>query len=970
MDCVVCGKKFLSPAYLVRHQQRKHQRSKRSGRSPDEAQPHSDSSSSDRSNRSKRSSKRSRPKTAPLPPEVVRALDEKTTLTQQLAQLQEQLRLEKAARDAQAALLEQQQSQLASQVVGNMSQLQNLLLTIEKKQETTKQDVMQYTQATIVRLQNEAANAQALKRSALAASRVGSIESDDDDNARTDRHARAKASSAEREASERHEKQLETMLQVLMKAQTQQQQALDALAQENSKLWSQAAEQRKKPKSKTRHRHDDAAPSLSALLQMAALDAQRFGVDAGDALDHASAPPPAVVRPVERIVVHEDKLVQTDDEGDDASKRPAAPVKASVALEVQTDAVADVKPAPARVVVVDTTAKPVVKERPPPKAVAESKASAPAAKETEVKATAPPPPVPVSAIKPTPVPDPSKRLQHAAQIVGKVARGFLVRRELQNPANWHVCLPLTSLETALSEDEQRQLHERSGGASAREIVVEVDVGMTANELRLHVARALSGRTDDDALGDLDADIPIDYHRVLLHHTETHEELVGDRLIHGLKNRIEVEIVPFFQAAEEHVDSVFAFHSDTTERLRRIRQASVEHENDSVDAPKLQRLVRLQARVRSFLAKRTVAMMRIDRLVDERLRNMREAAAKSRQRSQSSDRRGSSRMELADPVVAQACRQVHERLAAAVHERLGGSSLRVSPEALAQQLETLEQARSKLPQNVQVRIESLQSRLEHLVQTEYDPELAKTRERESDAARTIQSAVHVAIARRRLQTLLGRVRESRAQATGSDGGGDSGGVVDDRHSPAMSPPLSPLSLDASSENKALDEPLESFDDAEIKRLANAYEDGDVRESMAIASSVALDEEPRSSSDLKATDDVLDRHAAAHVPSSGSERSATPALEDLEVAEAKPKTIAPVMRRTKAPPSLTPVARGTEQQARASTPMRHMSETVEPGRSPRPKLQDKEVISPFSKTPLLSRRGGGASSRRGSGYDNAR
>ncbi|TYZ57542.1 hypothetical protein PybrP1_005414 [[Pythium] brassicae (nom. inval.)] len=823
VDCVLCGKKFLSATYLVRHQQRKHQhdkkkprkkrRGEKAGDGPASEPSSSSSSSVPGSSSSSKKTRARRAKPAPLPAEVVQALEEKNELARQLARLQEQLQQEKAARDAQTQLLESQQSQLTSQVAGSMGKLQELLLEIERKQETAKQDIMQYTQATVARLHTEAANARQLK--GAASIRVGAIESDEDADSASAKKARGEAD----RGAGWQEAQLEKMLEVFFKAQAQQQQEIDALAQENSKLWS-------KKRRKRRNRQAAEPPSL---MHMAALDAQRFGVDNGD------------------------KLVQTDEEAE--AKEPVA-VQRSVTREVLTDA------------------------------------------KLTVASVAPPSPAPLVALKKEPDEPPAGHsqdttLQHAAQVVSKVALGFLTRRRLQDPANWLISLPLPALGNALSEGERAVLHRRVPGA-AQKLVVEVEIGMTANDLRLRIARALSGKPglsdDDGSEDDVKGSTGVDYHRVLLHHAETREELHGDRPVHSFKNLLEVELVPLCQAAEEHVDGVFAFHRDVTERVKEIRRASLQFaENDGHEGlgePQLRRIVRLQARVRGFLAKR----------------------------------------------------KVHERLSSTIKNKLSSASReapsRLSANTFEQQIRVLERERAQLPVDVQERIQSLQTRLDRMVLTEYDAERARVQERQNEAAITIQ----------------------------------------------MSSPLSPLSvlsaasdpLGSSSSNRLPpanagggdSEHIDDFDDEEIEKLADAYEEGGERERGSaderVTNSYEVDRRARSS-----TSAVV----AASVALAASERPATPSTV---VTERKPAVVVAARRSLPPPPLLTPApASATEQQPRASTPIQHHgAEASGPGRSPRPKLQDKELlILPFSKTPLLSRRSAPAT-RRGSGYDNAR
>lgn len=955
MDCVVCGKKFLSAEYLIRHQQRKHQNDSKNNKKKTRKKKRPSSSSSSSSSDTKSKSKGV--KTAPLPPQVIQALEEKNELARQFLNLQEQLKSEREARDQQTQLLNGQQSQLTAHVVENMGKLQSLLLEMEKKQEMTKHDMMQYTQETIQRLQTEAVNAQLLAKKATksSSSRAGTIQSDDED-----REPPVIPSKRPKDG-EWQETQLEKMLEVFFKAQTQQQHEIDALAQENSKLLS-------KTRAKHRHHRPYDSASSSSLMQMAALDAQRFGIDNGDLGREENLTLP--IQPFLKVVLQEDKLVQTDEEDDSGSNLK----RAMTTHEVQTDAAREAEPRPVKVPppaqpLRRNTVNATLLQQPKPEPVAKSMTAI---------MTQDPPSAPEEAQPPIEESDPSadkeKRLRHAAQVVGRVALGFLTRRTLQNPANWLITLPFAALESALSKQEL------SHHASSRELVIEVASSMTANELRVAVARGLSGEDQQEDDETDSTELLIDYHRVLLHHTVTREELHGDRPIHTFRNQIEVEIIPSYQEAEDHVEGVFEFHSDVTDRLQRIRRTSMELPEadhligtEAVEESRLRRLVRLQARVRGLLAKRKVAILKIDQLVEKRLVKMRTVAGKRQPLSLGGDG-------ISDPIIAAQCKRIHEQLAAAVKSKLlsdkksqrpsGSDNVKkkistrigLSTASYEQQLLILERERSQLPVTVQTRISSISERLEQLVTSEYDPRKAKAHERRTDTANKIQSAVQVAIARRQLQILLAGSRDRQLAVETGELQTPRRSMSSSSASVALTPfsPLSALSSDdepvAKSSHEDLkqekEEELEDFDAHEIAKLADAYE----------------------------ADEKLSNSIALPIGGGGGDEKQSPErklpVKELELLEEKKLA---VVRRivTRQPPvqQLTSIPRHAPESStntippRAATPIRHVEAAAEPGRSPRPKLDNKEVISPFSRTPLLSRRSG-AVTRHGSGYDNAR
>lgn len=339
MPCVLCEKRFVSTEYLLRHQQRRHQDA--NGQRKHKKKKASSSSDSDSDSDSK---KKKSKKPAPLPKEVLDALEEKNQLAKQLMALQDQVRHDQEARDRQRLQLENQQNQMSSRVEQYMERLQTTLVEIEKKQESTKQDLRQYTQETIARLQVEAANAELLRIQAQKTSRAGRLENDDDESQRE-----AKLKSEEARWSEKVEKLMDTFL----RAQAQKQQEIDALEQESNKLWTKYS----KLKKKKQHRPE---PTMM-LADITALDANRFGIDRGEVVD-IETPPPA--KPKSAALL-EDKLVQTDEE-DDCKRYKREPKVDTLTEEVQTDS--ETKATPIVPVIVPPIRVEAVKRRssPPP----------------------------------------------------------------------------------------------------------------------------------------------------------------------------------------------------------------------------------------------------------------------------------------------------------------------------------------------------------------------------------------------------------------------------------------------------------------------------------------------------------------------------------------------------------------------------------------------------------------------------
>ncbi|KAG1693462.1 hypothetical protein DVH05_023546 [Phytophthora capsici] len=878
VSCMLCGKRFVSPEYLIRHQQRRHQDAKEKKK-----KKKSSSSSSDSDTKKK---KKRLEKPAPLPKEILDALEEKNQLAKQLMALQDQVRVDHESRDRQQQQLENQQNQMGSRVEQYMEKLQATLVEIEKKQEATKQDLRQYTQEAITRLQMEAANAELLRLQAQKPSRAGRLENDENE----------KSKKEEEKWSEKVEKLMDTF----MKAQAQKQQEVDALEQESSKLWSKYNKLKKK-----RRRPE---PTMR-LAELTALESERFGVDRGEVVETETAKPVAI-KPVTHL---EDKLVQTDEEAEaKASKR-----ELMVCEEIQTDLEPKVSPTP---VVVPR----IRMERAVPPPFVDPPTS-PAPKKAEI-------PVVVSKEKETKPVDSTAKLHKAAHIIGKLALGFLTRRALAKTSNWHIQIDVSSLAEALTAPELEHARQNYGDR----LLVQVDEAMTANELRVSIAKALSGENEfeeEKPVGnDLKITATMTYHRVLLHHKLTGAELVGDMMIHELKNVIEVEIIPYHEVAATQVGEVIRTHGILSARIEDIKRASMElsFSHLSTDDGNSQRniasIVRLQALVRGFLAKKNVELLKIDRLVDSRL-----VRRKSATTSEKTLR--PSWMTL-DPVLAPEYEKAQARLTQLLRvklERDEEDDLTLLANAdFEKQTAVVETEHKQLPLDAQRRIELITERLSSLATGEY-------RRRESDreqegktrtsGAAKIHRAVQVEVVRKRLKRLIAdneapNPKLSRIIQTNDQ--------VDSERFASTTELLSSW-LQKSRDGR------DSFDPNEIDQFANAYEEG---------------------------------MSPVEVPGPKvAEEKESPILETKtdEKHEEKPSVPQPPTPRLK----LDDVEADNEEKiARPGTPVPEAEEKCEPvaeiGRSPRPNPEAHE-ISPFSHTPLISRR---SVARRGTSFDNAR
>jgi hypothetical protein len=910
-SCVLCGKKFVSPEYLVRHQHKKHtdvpQRTKKQQKKKRDTSSSEDSSRSGSESETTKKKKSREPKTAPLPAEVVQALHDRNELSKQLRELQCELQTEKEKRANDAKQAEHQQAQLATQLTHYMATLQTTLVEIEKKQEQSKHEMMRFTQEALERERQETAKK----------SHAGRLESDDDS---PDRDFKKGTSPEEME---------KRILDSLLRAQAEIHHKNAELEQANRKLQT-------KLRRKTRQLQMDPQPMPTALMSMAAIDAQRFGVDPG--LLEVEEKPRA--RPTPHVVV-EDKRIQTDDEQENAQRKKAV----TMSQLVQTDV------APVKESIAKPKSTPAVRQPPPPaKRQEEVKLPTPSEPRQAIsKLTATPVVLPIveSPSPPPMVPTeertPESKLQHAAHVVGKVALGFLARKTLQNPSNWLVTLPRALLSHTLSKREFEALIESHGG-TLQDVTVEIEPDMTATDLRIAFAEALSGVREHEEEETTDNGM-IDYHRVLLHDRRTGQEIRGDHCIHHLRSQLDVEIIPSFEAAEAHVDHIITSHKATSDRLEGVRRASMEFAPVGSSLPiqiqgresiAIRAAIRVQTIVRRFLAVRHVEMLKIDRLVEARLVAMRSLTSSPRSRSLSSQRlevpRSASvaviQKELADEtVVTEHAQRIHARLADLVKQKTGidtrtksakWSRGQLSTEDYTRHVQEMEQHRATLAPAVQQRIAEISDRVDQLLQGTYDPFAAKQEEVEYVAANRIQLAVQVALARRKLQQLLGR-NEDTAQ------------IESDSQPPTLEKDTESASLpgDDKSENE-----VDGKEEEEEKQVET--DDDDVAQQV----------------DVEELDDDLDIKRLADAYEHGAESKAqviaTPAKPDP--LETKPPPV-------EAKPALPP---------RAGTPPPSREDLL--GRSPRPKGDVVHAISPFSSTPLLSRRA--ATTRRGSGYDNAR
>ncbi|GMF18048.1 unnamed protein product [Phytophthora fragariaefolia] len=934
VSCVLCEKRFVSAEYLLRHQQRRHReekgekKEKRKEKSGLSSGPDSDSASNE-----KRSKKPEEP--APLPKEVVDALEEKNILAKQLMTLQEEIRHDQDARDRQRQQLESQQCQISSRVEQYMEKLQTALVEIDKKQEATKQDLRQYTHEAIARLQVEAANAELLRIQAQKTSRAGRIESDDDGS-----QAAAKIKSEEVRWSEKIEKLMDSFL----RAQAEKQHEIDVLEQESNKLWLKYT--------KLKRRKPIRPEPTMILTDITALDANLFGTDHGEVVD-IETPMPINAKPAYLL---EDKVVQTDEE-DDNERYKREPHPDKISEEVQTDSEAKatsttaVVVPPIRVEVIERKSSPPPIKQPDLPCLKEDKAP-----------IAPPPTKTKEAIQP----DSGAKFQQAAHKIGKVVLGFLTRRALAKTSNWSIAIEISSLESALTDPELDYVRRHYD----RQIRVQVEEAMTANNLRVLIARMLSGKDELEAANGVvafdsdDREITVTatmtYHRVLLHDKRTKVELYGDMPVHELKNAIEVEIIPFYEEAATKIGEAIESHAVITDHVEDIRRASLtlpsskllilqgndDEAKSSVPSEEavLAHIVQLQALVRQFLARKKVELMKIDLLVDARLVKMKEL------NTGPSDLKAldPSWMSL-DPVLSLEYAKVEQRLAQILRSKLQedfqqdpdneGTNIGISTAKYDKHVAQLESEQQALPEDVLGRIQLLTQRLPPVAIGEYNrkqSEAEQTRKSRVAGAAKIHRAVQVEVVRKRLRRLLEGEISQNAKRT------EINSIEMSKVSFTTNALLSSWLTNSKESRRTSDKSLGSFDPREIDQLANAYEEGKSPVEIPKFEVSGINE---------------------HTPPTAA---CSDAVESNE--EEKPQIPQPLTPQ--AVPNDAEPADEAKPVDRPGTPSPYAEANreliAEAGRSPRPN-PGVHVISPFSKTPLISRR---AAARRGTGFDNAR
>ncbi|CEG37682.1 Zinc finger, C2H2 [Plasmopara halstedii] len=777
VSCVLCEKRFISAEYLLRHQQKRHQTTKRNNQKKK-------SLFGSRSSCDSQEAKREREnRPTPLPKEVIDALKENNQLSKQLVNLQDQLCAEQDARTRQSQQHESQQQQINSRVETYMEKMQALLLEMEKKQEATKLDLRLYMQEATNRLQMETMKA----NSDLQGQRIscaGRLEDDEREDTAKEKEAKW---------SDKVEKMMDTFLQV----QALKQHEVDILKQESSKLWSKY--------NKLKKRQYRPEPRLTELT---ALDAMRFGLDRGEVGETVETQ----TLNVDKAVAHlEDKVVQTDEKPDEK------PFKQS-----QND---ELLPQESKTEVTMHKLDAIVVSPDKSEEIVEFPSQFSSVEETTVVA--------FEAEASEQVYSPLD-FQQAAHIIGKVALGFLARRAISKSSNWCITIEVASLAAVLTVDEFEYVREHF----VNRLHVQVEVSMSANDLRVTIARLLSGNdefvTGNETPGrtkSVDITATMTYHRVLLHHKYTGAELSGSTLIHELKNVVEVEIIPYDATAVMQIQEMIEMHAAVSDRFEKIKSASINMATSSLLASesgdfehklsdKFPNLVRLQALARGFLARKYVELMKITRLMNSRLIRM----SSPQKTALFSDKSMKPSWMKVDPILAIQYTKVQKRMQAKLRAALNRVSESDEKENDLQNIPLAEfekvSAELRLKQNVlsdnvQCRIRLITERLTPMARREY----RQLKFNHTESIRLgiagnakIQRAVQIEIVRNRLKQLLAddtAFDSTWSQIKKSDGI-DNSSVVN-------------LALSSSrSTDHETGKSVSSFDSKEIDQLASAYE----------------------------------------------------------------------------------------------------------------------------------------------------
>lgn len=801
-------------------------------------------------------------------------MEEKTKLSRQLTELQDQVRSEQEARNTQRKEIEHQQSHLNAQMTDYMGKLHIALMDIEKRHEEARRDLMKHTEDTVKRIREDAAaTAESSRRKGT--SRIGDLESDPEDSAV---HPMRKAAIKDDDAAMWN--RMEKIMETFMHAQSLKQQEIDKLVQENARLSSKA--------SKHRTKRQAYLELPTPLMAMAALDAARFGVDYG--LVSAAEKKDA------RDVV--EKTVQTDPEDDLSAK------KASQRPVAQTHVPVQVKPQPTRIPT--PTVKPQ-RDDSRMKPVAAKVQQVQAASDMNEKKSAD------SAAKL------ARRMavQRSARIITRAARRYLARKAAMKTVRRVITLHISAVKNVLRPHELARIQQLDG----QQIEVQVTEEMTAYQLRCAIADKLSGWTTETSIRPFDVEDdntsnsePFPTERIVLRLKQPDNSVVNDRdHVHGVVDNLDVCILPFQDNQEE---------------------APVQ-EKPVLTKSVIQGLVRLQSGVRRYLAMRRYRLMKQAASTSHKtlLQDV-NPATDSKAVPVANEIMPIESCKMSPSMFSAQCESIRKRLTATASSRVASSSeihqdSKSSPNTedkmattgmdlsrLESCLADLERARTKLSPDMREVVEHIGEWIDKIAKEEFGASVGT----KSSEERVMERA------KVRLEVLLSQLRDRGSLRENID--------VSESTSTVNAPPVPSAKDTIGKQPQSESSVLENT--ADIRALADAYE-----------------QDNESSHEVETSAAELDK------PQQQQQQ------QRQQFAVTAPTTVTRLRHgeRLNAPISVTSSAI-VRQRERSGTPtgMAEMG-VANPG-SPRP-VTDTPVISPFSKTPLISRR-----TRRGAGFDNAR
>lgn len=516
--------------------------------------------------------------------------------------------------------------------------------------------------------------------------------------------------------------------------------------------------------------------------------------------------------------------------------------------------------------------------------------------------------------------------QAAERVIGKAFLRHLRSKQLEHQPAWQLEILVSRLEQSLRRSELDRIRRQNGD----HVSLQVTQGTTANRLRREIASVLSGGGSQDSVqafdlqdaGDDDGGAAIAVDRVLLRHQGMGVALRSETIqIHLFKGELEVEILP-----------------DATGKKNLPPKTG----RDTIRGVTL-----LQAQVRGMAVRRKFLAMKTE---SHRAADATKVEAPVQAPPFGSNNGASSvkQLDQTPPLLSAQCEVIRQRLSAAVASRLSsvdcgagnGGDDQFQAEAVSYCLASIDMERKKFPDRVQERIEQLGARFDAML-----PEEMAFRSAGSPGC--VDDQQQLQATRRRLDKLLfsTRLPEAREEEAAID-----------RPRALLNELIEMVSPQAHAESLEEVIPISGQGQREPARResANASE----REIQSLADAYELHQSPSAAAQPQPS--ALRVPKVLAVPRASSATTSEQSVSRLRHAE---RSVAVAARAipVAAPAGRSTVSRGgrpgtptleSDSSGRGSPPLEAIAETS-------------TVISPFSKTPLISRR-----ARRGNGFENAR